>query len=786
LKKRPLLILLCTAGLGASLGLIGPTANADPTAFVPPAVPRARVVDLDGHARVQVTPVGATGRSVVAPLASGGDPAGVYVTQTSSGTTIQSVAGGAPTLVEGSRPTDAKETAADDTVELHLAAVARDGRDAVAKVTLMNLATGEARTRELPADPGSTCTTAGYEYSDCVLVPPGDYSVMAFVTTMPAGAPITGNGRTVQNVALVGNPEVHISGARDFVFDARDARRVTVATPDHPTKTDTQGTVELFYRRTAANGEEVLSSYYPGFMLDNHFYEQPSEGRVSIGSLETMTRVRLVKPDITLDAPRTKALHPSYYDPLWFSDLASEYPMYDGRARLRAVDVGKARPQDLKGRHLHGAIAVVERSGQLSVAEQSNAAAKAGAEVVAIYNDGPGDSDDPNGLGSRLRVPTVRLDHAEGRSLARLPRGARVTIHGEPASPYLYDLLIKEHGRIPRDLHYTFRTRDLATQVRQLHAQPGGGASTFADAAYDFQPGQDVAFNNSQPFRGGPRERTEYRIPDQDTRWNYAVWTPAPLYSLQFPHPPLFPMGLTSPRFTTYHPRDRELMPVGTAPIVSAPNPRLPIARVGDRLQIVVDGFTDADGNHGLALTDIDGSGLSTHLTVQADGQTVFEDDFIPARIVDVPAGDSLATIRFTVDNAESWNRLSTHTDTSWSFPTSTAPEEAPVTQPVLVPDYDVPVDLHNRLAVNRHGHGELDLAVRHQADSSASPVGDVTLDASWDDGQTWVPATLTRAGSRWHVLLPKGTGFVSLRLHAADDAGSSVDQTTVRAFQVR
>ena len=97
-----------------------------------------------------------------------------------------------------------------------------------------------------------------------------------------------------------------------------------------------------------------------------------------------------------------------------------------------------------------------------------------------------------------------------------------------------------------------------------------------------------------------------------------------------------------------------------------------------------------------------------------------------------------------------------------------------------------MPVDLQNRVAAGKHGKAAFDLAIRHQAGSSDASIDDVTLDASWGRGATWIPATRTTKDKGWHVVLPPGTGLVSLRLHAADHAGSSVDQVVVRAFLVR
>ena len=321
--------------------------------------------------------------------------------------------------------------------------------------------------------------------------------------------------------------------------------------------------------------------------------------------------------------------------------------------------------------------------------------------------------------------------------------------------------------------------RDLATQVRSLHGQPTIG-STFSEAAYQYQPGDTFSISTMFPFREGPRTRTEYRIPDPDTRWTYAATSPESTYNALFPHEPVEEMTVSDPHLRSYDAGQTLDLPEFTAPITAAPNPGAPIQRSGDRMRIYLDGFTDAEGNHGSAYSDA--SGMATHLEVLANGALVAETDHLPYGIAALPAGESQVAIHFTTANPQSWNQLSTSTDTTWTFPSSTT--SSPVNAPVLLPDYDVAVDLRNRVRTDQHGRTAFDLAIPH-ADGSGEPV-DVTLDASWDDGGTWTPASVTATDSGWHVVLAKGTGFASLRLHAADNAGSTVDQTVVRAFLVR
>jgi hypothetical protein len=63
-----------------------------------------------------------------------------------------------------------------------------------------------------------------------------------------------------------------------------------------------------------------------------------------------------------------------------------------------------------------------------------------------------------------------------------------------------------------------------------------------------------------------------------------------------------------------------------------------------------------------------------------------------------------------------------------------------------------------------------------------------VTIEASFDDGATWsrVPGALSGTHFRGIVVNPPGALFVSLRGSASDVAGNRVEQTILRAYQLR
>ncbi|GAA3509070.1 hypothetical protein GCM10023075_69580 [Streptosporangium album] len=116
---------------------------------------------------------------------------------------------------------------------------------------------------------------------------------------------------------------------------------------------------------------------------EERFFIQPTR-RVTKGGFTVATRWRLEAPQITMRTADIK-LEPEYYNPVWFSDLSPQYPRLDGSALLTAVDAGRGTPEDLKGKNLRGRLALIRRTEGIPVAVQSNAAAAAGAKLVAIY-----------------------------------------------------------------------------------------------------------------------------------------------------------------------------------------------------------------------------------------------------------------------------------------------------------------------------------------------------------------------------------------------------------------
>lgn len=668
--------------------------------------------------------------------------------------------------------------------DVHVSGIARDGRAAVGGFRVVDVHDGSvAAQRFWPGTAAEPCTTASYSNSDCIRLPVGTYSIMGFIFTMPPDKPSTVKGlRQVLNTSLVGNPQITIDKDTTLTLDARTAREVKVDTPGRDARANMGGAAQIAVSRTPQNGPAVTDQIVnsPGAQLEERLFMQPTQA-VTAGHLSAYTRWRLEAPSITFTAPRL-SLHPQYYDPVWFSDVSAQYPRLDGMAQLRVVDAGTATTAELADRDLRGALALVRRSGDLSVAEQSNNAAAAGARMVAIYNDGPGVNADPGTARIMLRVPTVRLSHDEGTALLATP-GVTITAHGVASSPYQYDLVFPEQNSLPQNPHYTAVLGRLASVTRHFHGEPGRDLS-YGESAFAFQPGDTFAISSTYPLTGAPRERTDYHVGDPNVRWTYGVTTPEPHYNNIFPGPKLASMALSAPAMTTYRPGQHTSDDWLGGPIAPGLNPLQPLQRSGDVMSVHMSGFVDGSGNFGDAYTSQFDHGLSTEFQMSAGDQQVAETKFQASGTIAVPASDTQYRIDYQVDNASPWASLSTHTSSQWTFRSHTAPAGQPITEPLITADYDLALDLNDQLPAHRPTGIGLNLG--HQAGSAASPISTASLDFSTDDGASWHPVALSDlGGGRYRAEIAHPTGFVSLRLHAVDRDGGTLSQEIVRAFAV-
>jgi hypothetical protein len=151
------------------------------------------------------------------------------------------------------------------------------------------------------------------------------------------------------------------------------------------------------------------------------------------------------------------------------------------------------------------------------------------------------------------------------------------------------------------------------------------------------------------------------------------------------------------------------------------------------------------------------------------------------------PATPEAADYRLEVDarRAVPWSVLATQVKATWTFAAGLAADQSQAPLPLLAVRAAGHVDDGN--AAPAGAPHLLALRVERQANVTMSPVTALTLEVSYDDGATWQSTPVVRIGNQGFALLfhPAAPGFVSLRTRAADRAGSTVDQTVIRAYRI-
>jgi len=128
---------------------------------------------------------------------------------------------------------------------------------------------------------------------------------------------------------------------------------------------------------------------------------------------------------------------------------------------------------------------------------------------------------------------------------------------------------------------------------------------------------------------------------------------------------------------------------------------------------------------------------------------------------------------------------LSTKVSAAWTFRSGTVAGDAPKPLPLSAVRFLPPLDNTNTAPAGCDF--AVPFEVQRQPGSAAGTARTLTVDVSYDDGATWLPARVTRNGQRGvaHVHHPAGTGFVSLRTSSTDTAGNTVEQTVIRAYRI-
>ncbi|HYQ63809.1 S8 family peptidase [Actinophytocola sp.] len=584
-----------------------------------------------------------------------------------------------------------------------------------------------------------------------VRLPPGRYAVLSIVNTPVAGQ--------FPSTTLVPVPEVTLDRDLTLSLDARKGNKVGLHV-DKPDAAVESGISGMLVRTGVAR-----SGFVAGWSDD--LYAVPTTG--SGDGFLYYNRLQAERPLVRL---AVGGAEPFDVPVRW---VPSSPEFHENRS-YTAVDVGRARPEELAAHDLTGKLAVFT----LTAAEAEEfdarvaAIARAGA-AVALFRF----SESMSVFADTPPIPAVYTMGGEGARLAALGT-APVTLSGIAFSPYRYELVFAHPGAVPATVDYRVRDRRLATVHARYHAMvPGGiGYLDYGTDAYGFDLGGNL-WSATLPL---PAERTEYYTPDPVT-WDLSVRGAAKVGE----GPEWHVQGPT----VTYRAGSRQTVDWGSAvfgPSLAVDDRKYTgrpylVAREGDTVRATLPLLSDAGRHSGYPAPEDYGFADKGDTSLYAGDVLVGSSGVPGAGVFTVPAGDATYRLVSSVTRSHPAWPVSTQVDAEWTFRSGHTAAATPL--PLLTVGFAPPVDALNHAPAGRRI--AIPVTVDRQTGATGGRATADSVEYSVDDGATWVKVKPRKKDGHWEVTVPNPAGgFVSLRASASDHHGNTVRQTVLRAYRVR
>ncbi|MGW9022685.1 S8 family serine peptidase [Streptomyces sp. NPDC055722] len=612
-----------------------------------------------------------------------------------------------------------------------------------------------------------------YIFSDKVFLPLQLDDSGTGTVDLPAGTYLVSLNSDVQGThgphsmgrAILTAPEVVLDKDTTVNLNASLAKQVSVRTPQETALGETR--IDMY--RGFDNGNALTTLGLPNPTDDNAPYDSvwalPSKP-VTTGTFDFGGNWRLTEPALKVTS-RTRT----------FDDMIvqrGQTPLKEGTRPYEAVYAGEGDAASYAGLDAEGKVVVVRRSDAVRPTEQAEAAAKAGAKVLLVVNDGYGRLDPWNDNAwsateslPPLTVATLTADEGD-ELIAQIEQGRRTALQvtSHPTTDYLYD--ISHHDAvIPADPTYRPQARDLNRVDVSFRNNRPAKAMEYRSAVWRDDFGYNMLSTPAQA------ERTDWV--SRDTDWAEQAFVNQQL-QISTDSLKQYPPGTTS-HLEYFGPIQRPRMNGYYRPV-----------RLGNAVYVLVPGWGDSVPGHvGTTFTNVD----VENKVKMYQGDTLLRasdtDTLGSGRFPLILAPEKLQ-YRLVSDNSRgTWaNDYSTTTRTEWGFTSQQGAAGTFETLPLIQLDYTVE-GMND--AGKAHRRTRITVTPSHLPGApSSDTIKTVSLDISYDDGATWHHATLTRTAAGWSTRLnaPAHARFVTLRTSAGDTQGNTVTQSITRAFGLK
>lgn len=389
-----------------------------------------------------------------------------------------------------------------------------------------------------------------------------------------------------------------------------------------------------------------------------------------------------------------------------------------------------------------------------------------------------------------------------------VPPGTGLT---SPDIPYSYSLDFASSDGVPSQLSHTLTAGDLAT-VHESFPGPlsGDGFSTFATPFHAWSPLAVTLYPAWYTSPSGST-RTDYFGGSASTVWQQSA-------ELFGPDTGQTPVAAPTGPYETFRPGEDIAVTWGGGPAVPAPPWQemgvpgavpsyvCPVCREGQEMSFNVF-VADSDPAHsdpyygfGSGVLSSTSGSATDSLKFYRNGSLVQVSD-LSDQIFPLLPGTASYKIDWVRTIPATWTPFGATVDSSWTFTSGPArPDKLPGYElcapdttvvcsylPLVFASYDFGANLQGQITAP--GTETFTLTGYHEAGETGPPITSASVQVSFDDGTTWVPANLASLGNgQFRVSFaqpdPSATsGYASVRVSLSDAAGDALHQTIIRAY---
>ena len=368
-----------------------------------------------------------------------------------------------------------------------------------------------------------------------------------------------------------------------------------------------------------------------------------------------------------------------------------------------------------------------------------------------------------------LRItPTAPItDHAFSNDYRAWLMPATVPTTTNPADHFIYNLVFGNSGGIADPMAFKVRTRDLATVLESYH-NPGdawgwreNAGSTPSDTAEYLTAWKDTM----------PSQRIEYYT--TASTWEQSVM----LFPNQPPQPFLSEISYGIETYAPGHFYEREWFGAPSGPSFGTGQSFFGAYRAANAITFYLAPFSWGEAGH-IART------WPGTTTLSRDGQVLGTVAFSGFGNFSVPADPGVYTVTTHGVRNIPWSTINRGIDATWMFHSAPAADADRHNLPVYLVKASGLFDGND--AAPAGWPYLLSVEVQRQVGAPTTPITELGLEVSFDDGVSWHKTPVLGLGDRGLALVvhPSTPGTVSLRTHAKDAKGNSVIQTAMDAYR--